>query len=318
MPPIGTPKGIPDLLSSPFQHRTGDMHVPGPHPGRSPRLPPHDRVDHDVWDAEDQEDGRGGVASVMETAVSYAGVPEKPLPYMEVGVGTQRSADRRGEDVPLALPVGTGRDSLALLGFLVLAENLDQRIGQADCAPARAGLGGLVLAAGLLPLGAVARLPAAGFAAAAVRVLRPEPVLADADVPRVQVDVFPVQSERLTLAEPERQGDDPARTVAELGRLDEEALYLLDRVRLDVLLFKAARLRRPARAGGHGPPPLPVSATTAPAPGHSARSTAKPDSQAREQPAQPEHQDHDQVQAEPEQARSRRPHGRRVEIGRRG
>src|SRR5689334_4200296 len=36
----------------------------GAHPCRSPRLPTHDRVDHDVRDSEDQEDGRGGVASV--------------------------------------------------------------------------------------------------------------------------------------------------------------------------------------------------------------------------------------------------------------
>ncbi|BDD73495.1 hypothetical protein GCM10023177_58310 [Streptomyces violaceoruber] len=66
------------------------------------------------------------------------------------------------------------------------------------------------------------------------------------------------------------------------------------------LRVKAARLRRSARAGGRGPPPLPVSATAAPAPGHSARNTAKAGSQATKQLAQPEHQDHDQVQAEPE------------------
>ncbi|GAA3896685.1 hypothetical protein GCM10023084_56600 [Streptomyces lacrimifluminis] len=82
--------------------------------------------------------------------------------------------------------------------------------------------------------------------------------------------------------------------------------------------IKAARLRRAARAGGHGPPPLPVSATAAAAPGHSARSTAKADSQARKQLAQPEHQDHDHEQAEPERARPRRPGGRRFETGKRG
>lgn len=37
----------------------------------------------------------------------------------------------------------------------------------------------------------------------------------------------------------------------------------------------------PGRNRPHGPPPLPVSVTAAPAPGHSARSTAKPGSQAR-------------------------------------
>ncbi|MER5907628.1 hypothetical protein ABT150_47630 [Streptomyces mirabilis] len=57
-----------------------------------------------------------------------------------------------------------------------------------------------------------------------------------------------------------------------------------------VTRIKAARLGRPARAGGHGPPPLPVSATAPAAPGHSARNTAKADSQSRKQPDQPEYQ----------------------------
>lgn len=128
MPSIGTPKGLSDLLSGPFQHCPGDMHVPGPHTGRSPGLPAHDRVDHDVRDPEDQENGRSGVTSVMK-------------------------------------------------------------------------LGGLVLAAGLLLLGAVAGFPAARIVPAAVGVLGAQPVLADPDVSRVQVDVLPVQPERLPLAE---------------------------------------------------------------------------------------------------------------------
>jgi hypothetical protein len=40
--------------------------------------------------------------------------------------------------------------------------------------------------------------------------------------------VRPIRSRR---AASERQGDDPTRTVAELGRFDEQALYLLDRSR---------------------------------------------------------------------------------------
>lgn len=82
------------------------------------------------------EDGRGGVASVMKTAVPYARVPKQPLPDVEVGVGTQEPANRRGEDVSLVLPVRTGPDPFPLPGFLVPAENLDQRIGQTDGAPA--------------------------------------------------------------------------------------------------------------------------------------------------------------------------------------
>lgn len=113
---------------------------------------PHDRVDHDVRDAKAQEDGRGSVASVTKTAVR----PARPRPAGDasrcgLGVRAQRSPDRRREDVPLALPAGTGRNPPPLLGFLVPAQNLDQRIGQAGGVPARAGLGGLVLAARRVP-----------------------------------------------------------------------------------------------------------------------------------------------------------------------
>lgn len=48
--------------------------------------------------------------------------------------------------------------------------------------------------------------------------------------------------------------------------------------------IKAARLRRAARAGGQGPPPLHVSATAPAAPTRSARSIAKAYSQTRKQP----------------------------------
>ncbi|ALC28717.1 hypothetical protein ABE83_17695 [Streptomyces sp. CFMR 7] len=55
--------------------------------------------------------------------------------------------------------------------------------------------------------------------------------------------------------------------------------------------IKAARLRRAARAGGQGPPPLLVSATAPAAPTRSARSPAKADDQTRKQPDHSEHQD---------------------------
>jgi hypothetical protein len=63
------PQSVADLLRDLAEHGARHVHVPGPHPGRSSRLPTRDRVDHDVRDAEDQQDGRGGVASVVETAV---------------------------------------------------------------------------------------------------------------------------------------------------------------------------------------------------------------------------------------------------------
>ena len=49
----------------PPQHGPGDVHAASAHGGRSPRLPSHDRVDHDVRDAKDQEHSRRRVASVM-------------------------------------------------------------------------------------------------------------------------------------------------------------------------------------------------------------------------------------------------------------
>ncbi|GHH83034.1 hypothetical protein GCM10017771_08830 [Streptomyces capitiformicae] len=160
------------------------------------------------------------------------------------------AAGWRGEGVPLARAVGTGRDPFPLLLLPVLAEELDQRIRQADRPPSGAGLGRLVLAADLLMLRAVADLPPARVVSAAVRVLGPEPVIAGTDVPRVQVDDLPVQPEGLPFPEPERQGDDPARAVAELGRLDEQAMHLLDRVRLDVLLFEPRSLGDLVRGAG--------------------------------------------------------------------
>ena len=81
-------------------------------------------------------------------------------------------------------------------------------------------------------------------------VLGTEAVLADADVSSVQVDVFPVETERLPLAETECQGDDPPRAVTELGGLDEEALNLLDRERLDVLFFESRSLGDLGHVGG--------------------------------------------------------------------
>ncbi|TWG04522.1 hypothetical protein FHX80_112975 [Streptomyces brevispora] len=126
------PERVPDLLSDLAEYGSRHMHVPGAHPRRSPRLPTHDRVDHHVRDAEDQEHGRRGVPSVMQAPISYVRVSEKPLPDVEVGVRAQRPADRRGEDVALALPVDTGRNPLSYLCLLVLAKNLDQRGRQPD------------------------------------------------------------------------------------------------------------------------------------------------------------------------------------------
>ncbi|MFJ3306191.1 hypothetical protein ACIPSA_24300 [Streptomyces sp. NPDC086549] len=68
-------------------------------------------------------------------------------------------------------------------------------------------------------------------------------------------DILPVQAQRLTLAEPERQGDDPARAVAELGRFHKEAPNLFDRVRLDVLFFEARSLGDLSSVGDDVPAP---------------------------------------------------------------
>lgn len=67
--------------------------------------------------------------------------------------------------------------------------------------------------------------------------------------------------------------------------------------------IKAARLRRAARAGGHGPPPLHVSATAPAAPTRSARNIAEANSQTRKQLDHSEHQG----QADAHEARPRHP-----------
>ena len=86
------------------------------------RLPAHDRVDHDVRDAEDQQDGRGGVAGVMQAAVPDARV-------------LAAAASRRGsrcsgsaappigevKTYPFSAQSGAGRDPLPLLLLPVLA-----------------------------------------------------------------------------------------------------------------------------------------------------------------------------------------------------
>jgi hypothetical protein len=82
------------LLGDLAEHGPRHMHVASAHPGRSPGLPTHDRVDHDIRDPEDQKDRRRGVASVMKAAVPRARVPEQLLPDVEVGVRTERPANR--------------------------------------------------------------------------------------------------------------------------------------------------------------------------------------------------------------------------------
>jgi hypothetical protein len=75
----------------------------GPHPGCSPRLPTHDRVAHDIRDAEEQEHGSGGVASIMETTVPHARAPQEPLP--DVGSALVLSRPPVGEASTWPLPL---------------------------------------------------------------------------------------------------------------------------------------------------------------------------------------------------------------------
>lgn len=86
------------------------------------------------------------------------------------GSAARRSARRTRS--PCHRPSRHRPRSVPVPGLPGLAENLDQRIGQADGAPPGLGLGGLVLATDLLPLRAVARLPPARIIPTAVGVLR--------------------------------------------------------------------------------------------------------------------------------------------------
>ena len=73
-------------------------------------------------------------------------------------------------------------------------------------------------------------------------VLGAEPPAADADDACVKVEVRPLEPEHLALPEAEGQGDHPAGGVPPLPGGQQNALDLLHRVRLDLLLFKARRL----------------------------------------------------------------------------
>jgi len=68
------PQRLSDLLGHGPQHGIGDVHVPGPHPRRASWLPSHDGVNDPIRDAEQQQDCPGGVAGVMEAALTNSRV----------------------------------------------------------------------------------------------------------------------------------------------------------------------------------------------------------------------------------------------------
>ncbi|MGW4285807.1 hypothetical protein ACWEIK_02560 [Streptomyces sp. NPDC004673] len=157
------------------------------------------------------------VPSVMKATVPHAGGDQEILPPVIVPVWDQRPTRRGGEDVALVLPCLLGILTFPHLLLLVLAEKLDHRLRQSDGPASSTRLSVLELTSGLATLRAVPRLTAAGVGAA-VLVLRTQPVLPGAEVPGIQVNVFPLKSQRFALPKPERERerDDSAGAVPEL------------------------------------------------------------------------------------------------------
>jgi hypothetical protein len=69
-----------------------------------------------------------------------------------------------------------------------------------------------------------------------MRVLGPQPRAADVQDAVVQVHVFPAQAQRLPLPQAQRQGQSPPGAVAPSAGHIQQALDLVDAVRLDFLL----------------------------------------------------------------------------------
>lgn len=138
-------------------------------------------LDHDEFDALFQEQGGGGVPEVVEADAAEAGLAE------ECGEGpgevgrVDRSSLRRGEHVPVVLPLGARRVTVALLLFVAVLQRLETAVRESDAAlggPSLGGQSGEALCVSALQCSA------------------------DGSGAPVEVEVFPAETEEFALAEP--------------------------------------------------------------------------------------------------------------------
>ncbi len=73
---VRAPQEAADLGGGVLEDAAGQVLVAAAHPGGLTGLPAHDGVDDRVGDAEDEQDGRRGVAGVVEAGVADAGGPQ--------------------------------------------------------------------------------------------------------------------------------------------------------------------------------------------------------------------------------------------------
>nr|WP_254781562.1 hypothetical protein [Modestobacter sp. DSM 44400] len=145
-----------------------------------------------------QQQGRRGVPTVVQPHVPDAGGLQQPRPVVVVGLLVDRPAVGLSEDQVLVVPLRAGQHPLAELGGLVPVQLGDQGEWECQGALAAPGLGLLVdQTAAADPVDAAPHRESAGE----------------------QVNVLPLQRQRLGLPQAERQGDGPAGGVAHvLGR----------------------------------------------------------------------------------------------------
>ena len=177
----------------------------------------------------------------MQPGLAQAGLFEQALPLVVVGVRVERLAGRGGEHPAFLVPLLPCLLPFPILLGLVRAEQLDELGRQPDRAAARPGLNPAGGRAGADTLRASSRGPAAA-AAAAVLVLGPQPRTADAQDAVIEVYVLPPQTQCLPLPQAQRQGQGPPGAVAPSAGYVQQALDLLDAVRLDFLFLQLRRL----------------------------------------------------------------------------
>src|SRR5206468_2488048 len=129
------------------------------------------------------------------------------------------------------------------------SEQLDELLVQADDAASVGRLGVAGVGSELPALWTVSGGLPATRPVAFVLVPRALPAPADGERAGVEVDVGPAEAERFALAQTEGERDGPAGAVPPLAGSGEDALDLLDGVRLDLHLGQPRRLRERGRVG---------------------------------------------------------------------
>ncbi|MCO7219575.1 hypothetical protein NH342_07080 [Klenkia sp. PcliD-1-E] len=154
-----------------------------------------------------EQQGGGGVPAVVQPHVPDAGGLQQTGPVVVVGLLVHRAAVGLGEDQVLVVPVGAGLHPLAELGGLVVLQLGDEGERQGQGALAAPGLGLLV------------DQPAAADAVDAAP---------NREGAGQQVDVLPLQGQRLGLPQAEGESDGPAGRVPRVSGRGQDGAGLAE------------------------------------------------------------------------------------------